>query len=88
MSLQGNVRLGFKRLAFVLVVALVGALMLYFVVDNLIVSRRHDLFTVEIIVYIVIANILSFLIIILSYRAAQWIIRGFSKAKSEPERRT
>ena len=84
MSLQGNVRLGFKRLALALVVAIMGALMLYFVVDNLIVSRRYDLFTVEIIVYIVIANILSFLIIILSYRAAQWIIRGFSIAKPEP----
>ena len=84
MSLQGNVRLGFKRLAFVLVVAIMGALMLYFVVDNLIVSRRHELFTVEIIVYIVIANVFSFLIIIFGYRAAQWIIRGFGIAKPEP----
>ena len=74
---SGNVRRGLVRLAIMSALAVALAVLLFVLGDSLIVSRRKQLFTVEIILYIVGANILSFVVFYAGYRAVGWVGRGF-----------
>lgn len=64
-------RLGFRRLAISIVIALVLLFVLYVITDNLLIPRRNKLFAIEIIIYIVLANIVSCLLLFGSYRLAR-----------------
>ncbi len=81
---SGNVRRGLTRLAIMSALAVALAVLLFVLGDSLIVSRRKQLFTVEIILYIVGANILSFLVFYAGYRAVRWVQRGFSDDDRDP----
>ena len=78
MTTPVDLRRGFKRLALGLAIAAAVAAGLYMVGDGLIVARRKQLVPVEIILYIVIANILTVLVVYAGYRAARWVIQGFA----------
>lgn len=74
---SGNVRRGLVRLAIMSALAVALAVLLFVLGDSLIVSRRKHLFTIEIILYIVGANFLSFVVFYAGYRAVGWVRRGF-----------
>ena len=80
-----NYELGFKRLAISLVIALVLLFVLYAMADNLI-DRRNHLLTIEIIGYLVFANIVSMLLFFGGYRLARWVHLGFNDEHSDTER--
>ncbi len=84
-GLSVNYELGFKRLAISLVIALVLLFVLYATADNLI-DRRYHLLTIEIIVYLVFANIVSILLFFGGYRLARWVYLGFNDDRSDTER--
>ncbi len=84
-GLSVNYELGFKRLAISLVIALVPLFVLYAMADNLI-DRRNYLWTIEIIAYLVFANIVSILLIFGGYRLARWVYLGFNDDRSDTER--
>ena len=65
-----------QRLALMLVVFAIGGACLYLALDNLIFERRKHLLTLEIILYIVAANVLSFVILYLGTRAERWVVHG------------
>ncbi len=73
----GNGRRGLIRLAIMSALAVALAVLLFVLGDSLIVSRRKHLFTIEIILYIVGANFLSFVVFYAGYRAVGWVRRGF-----------
>jgi hypothetical protein len=74
-----------QRLVLMLVVFAIGGVCLYVVLDNLIFERRKHLLTLEIIFYIVAANILSFVILYLGTRAVRWVNHG-PQASTDGER--
>ncbi len=80
-----NYESGFKRLAISLVIALVLLFVLYAMADNLI-DRRNYLWTIEIIAYLVFANIVSMLLFFGGYRLARWVYLGFNDDRSDTER--
>ncbi len=80
-----NYESGFKRLARSLVIALVLLFVLYAMADNLI-DRRNHLLTIEIIAYLVFANIVSMLLFFGGYRLARWVYLGFNDDRSDTER--
>ena len=80
-----NYQLGFKRLALILVIALVLLFVLYAMADNLI-DRRNHLLTIEIIVDLVFANIVSILLFFGGLRLARWVYLGFNDERSDTER--
>ncbi len=84
-GLSVNYELGFRRLARSLVIALVLLFVLYAMADNLI-DRRNHLLTIEIIVYLVFANIVSILLFFGGYRLARWVYLGFNDDRSDTER--
>ncbi len=84
-GLSVNHELGFKRLAISLVIALVLLFVLYAMADNLI-DRRNHLLTIEIIGYLVFANIVSILLLFGGYRLARWVYLGFNDERSDTER--
>ena len=84
-GLSVNYELGFKRLAIILVIALVLLFVLYAMADNLI-DRRNHLLTIEIIVYLVFANIVSILLFFGGLRLARWVYLGFNDERSDTER--
>ncbi len=84
-GLSVNYELGFKRLAISLVIALVLLFVLYTMADNLI-DRRNYLWTIEIIAYLVFANIVSMLLFFGGYRLARWVYLGFNDDRSDTER--
>ena len=65
-----------QRLALMLFVFAIGGVCLYLVFDNLVYERRKHLLPLEIIFYIVVANILSFVILFLGSRALRWVVHG------------
>jgi len=65
-----------QRLILMLAVFAIGGVCLYVVLDNLIFERRKHLLTLEIIFYIVAANVLSFVILYLGTRAVRWVVHG------------
>ena len=71
------VRRGFKRLALVLVAVIAAAVALYALGDSLLVSQRKHLFTVEIIFYVLSANLISICIFYIGFHVARWVVRGF-----------
>ena len=84
-GLSVNYQLGFKRLALILVIALVLLFVLYAMADNLI-DRRNHLLTIEIIVDLVFANIVSILLFFGGLRLARWEYLGFNDERSDTER--
>jgi hypothetical protein len=74
-----------QRLVLMLVVFTIGGACLYVVLDNLIFERRKHLLTLEIILYIVAANVLSFVILYLGSRAVRWVVHG-PQATTDGER--
>ncbi len=84
-GLSVNYELGFKRLAISLVIALVLLFVLYTMADNLI-DRRNYLWTIEIMAYLVFANIVSILLFFGGYRLARWVYLGFNDDRSDTER--
>ncbi len=82
-----NYELVFKRRAISLVIALVLLFVLYAMADNLI-DRRNYLLTIEIIAYLVFANIVSMLLLFGGYRLARWVYLGFNDERSDTERRS
>ncbi len=83
-GLSVNYELGFKRLAISLVIALVLLFVLYAMADNLI-DRRNYLWTIEIIAYLVFANIVSILLLFGGYRLARWVYLGFNDDRCDTE---
>ena len=53
--------------------------------DNLI-DRRNYLWTIEIIAYLVFANIVSILLLFGGYRLACWVYLGFNEDRFDTER--
>ena len=53
--------------------------------DNLI-DRRNHLLIIEIIAYLVFANIVSILLLFGGYRLARWVYIGFNEDRSDTER--
>ncbi len=86
-GLSVNYELVFKRLAISLVIALVLLFVLYAMADNL-MDRRNDLLTIEIIAYLVFANIVSMLLFFGGYGLARWVYLGFNNERSDTERRS
>ena len=74
-----------QRLILMLAVFALGGACLYVILDNLIFERRKHLLTLEIILYIVAANVLSFVILYLGSRAVRWVVHG-PQATTDGER--
>ncbi len=83
-GLSVNYELGFNRLAISLVIALVLLFVLYAMADNLI-DRRNHLLIIEIIAYLVFANIVSMLLFFGGYRLARWVYLGFNDDRCDTE---
>jgi hypothetical protein len=76
-----DIERGIKRLA--LPVLIGGALLLFYLADNCIFERRKHLLTIEILVYILIANFSSIALLYLGNRVYRWLARGFTECEGD-----
>ena len=72
-----NMVTGLQRVFLCIVVTFVAGDGLYLLGERLIFPRRTELFPVEIIAYIVAANIITLLAIYIAYKMIRWIADGF-----------
>jgi hypothetical protein len=78
-----NLTLGWKRLLVVNTISVFIVVFIYFLWDEFLIPRRKFLYTVEIILYIMIANVFSILLYYSAYRAVRWIAYGFKVVRGE-----
>ncbi len=71
-------RVGLIRLVFVVVVSIAAASALFFLIDALdVVERRKLLRPLEIILYVVVANVVTLVFALIGFWTIRWVRRGF-----------
>lgn len=78
-----NMKLGLKRLGIFVTALVLVVVSIFALGDAYIFPRRRLLIPIEIIFYILIANVLFLLLVFSFYRAVRWIAQGFKDARGE-----
>jgi len=74
---------GIKRLVVSAVMFLAAASAVYYLTVEFLITRRSTMFVGEIIIYVVIANIVTIAAIFALYRTYQWVLNGFKAGRDQ-----